>query len=42
MPEAAEAGRRLHRSGALQAMGHEQSPVLEVLARASAEIASAT
>ncbi len=42
MPEATEAGRRLHRSGAWQAMGHEQSPVPEVLARASAEIASAT
>ena len=42
MPETTEAGRRLHRSGALRAMGHEQSPVPEVPARASAEIASAT
>ena len=40
MPEATQAGRRLHRSGALRAMGHEQSPVPEVLA--SAEIVSAT
>lgn len=42
MPETIEAGRRLHRLGALRAMGHEQSPVPEVLARASTEIASAT
>ena len=40
MPEATEAGQRLRRSGALPTMGHEQSPVPEVLA--SAEIASAT
>jgi hypothetical protein len=40
MPESTEARQRLHRSGALRAMGHEQSPVPEVLA--SAEMASAT
>ena len=40
MPESIEVRQRLHRSGALRAMGHEQSPVPEVLA--SAEMASAT
>jgi hypothetical protein len=42
MPRATAAGRRLHRSGALRAMSHEQIPVSEVLARVSEEIASAT
>jgi hypothetical protein len=42
MPAATQGGRRLHRSGALQAMSHEQSPVSEVLARLSEDIAPAT
>jgi tRNA(adenine34) deaminase len=42
MPEATEAGRRLHRSGALREMVHEGVPVSEVLARVAGEIAPAT
>ena len=42
MPEATEAGRRLHRSGALREMGHERAPVSEVLTRVGEEITSAT
>jgi len=41
MPEATEAGRRLHRSGALREMGHERAPVSEVLTRVGEEITSA-
>ena len=42
MPAATRAGRRLHRSGALRAISHQQSQVSEVLARVSEEIALAT
>jgi tRNA(adenine34) deaminase len=42
MPEATEAGRRLHRSGALREMVREGVPVSEVLARVGGEIAPAT
>jgi tRNA(adenine34) deaminase len=38
MPEATQAGRRLHRSGALRTMSDGQIPVSEVLARVSEEI----
>jgi hypothetical protein len=41
MPEATEAGRRLHRTEALRAMSDERVPVSEVLARVDEEIASA-
>ena len=42
MPAATQAGRKLHRSGALRAMSHEQSPASEVLARVSEEITPTT
>ncbi len=42
MPEATQAGCRLHRSGALRAVVHERSPASEVLAMVAAEIAPAT
>ena len=42
MPEATEAGRELHRSGALRAMVNERAHVSEVLAKVGEEIATAT
>jgi tRNA(adenine34) deaminase len=38
MPAATEAGRRLHRTGALREMGHEGAPVSEVLVAVCEEI----
>ena len=42
LPAATQAGRRLHRSGALRTMSDEQIPVSEVLARVREEITSST